>query len=59
MKVYIILEGHYDRIIRGATFSHYMASKICESFSHLGLFIEEYETMENEELRDFLNETLK
>ena len=59
MKIYIILEGNYDRIIRGATFSHYMASKICESFSHLGLFIEEYETLENEELKKSLNEILK
>ena len=59
MKVYIILEDSYERMVRGVTLSRDVADKICKSFHHLGLFIEEYETIEDETLRDFLNGTLK
>ncbi len=59
MKIYIILEDHRERIVRGVTLSPDVANKICKSFSHLGLFIEEYETIEDETLRNFLNGNLK
>ncbi len=59
MKVYIIIEGQYDSLIRGVTLSPETASKICKSFSHLGLYVKEHETIEDETLRDFLSVTLK
>jgi len=54
MKIYIILEGSTDRIIRGVTICPKLAGKICNSFSYLGLFVEEYETLDNEELKTLL-----
>jgi hypothetical protein len=56
MKIYIIIEGHYDRIIRGITLCKETAEKICEMFSYLGIFIEEYETLEDENLKNLLSE---
>jgi len=59
MKVYIILEDSYERMVRGVTLSPEVAAKVCKSFHHLNLFVEEYETLEDETLRDFLNGALK
>jgi hypothetical protein len=58
VKIYIILEGGYDRMVRGVTLSPDVAAKICKAFHHLGLFVEEYETIEDETLKNFLNGTL-
>lgn len=55
MKIHIILEGHPGRLIRGVTLSAQTALKICKAFSHLDLFFETYETIEDETLRSFLN----
>lgn len=56
MKIYIILEGHYDRITRGVTLSQTTATRICEMFNHLNLFFEEYETLEDETIKTLLSE---
>lgn len=54
MKVYIVIEGSYDPIIRCITLSHDLAKKIHNSFKHLGLSIEEHETIDDETLTKFL-----
>lgn len=54
MKVYVILECHRERMIRGVTLSADVASRICKSFSHLGIYFEEYEPIDSETLNNFL-----
>lgn len=55
MKVYIILE---NKMIQAVTLSHEVAIKICP-FAHLGLRIEEYETIEDEKLNEAASMTLE
>ncbi len=55
MKIYILIEGKIERIIRGVTLSRDIASNICGDFSYLNLAFEEYETIENVELRNLLD----
>lgn len=56
MKIYIILEGNYEREIRGVTLSNKTANQICNLFSHLGLFVEEYETLDDPQIINLLKE---
>ena len=53
MKIFVVLEGT-ERMIRCVTLSYETAKKICESFAYLSLYIETYESIEDEKLRDFL-----
>lgn len=54
MKIYILLEDPSERIIRGVTLNAALANKIMELFPNLVLFIEEYETIEDETLKNLL-----
>jgi len=47
MKIYIILEGS-ERMIRAVTLSLDVAVKLCDSFHHLGLYIEEKTPIDDE-----------
>lgn len=58
MKIFIILESHVEREIRGVTVSSELAYKICEMFKEVDLFVEEYETLEDKTLKYLLEVTV-
>ncbi len=51
MKIFIILESHSERMIRGVTKCPDLAGKICDIFPHLGLYIEEFDIIESFETK--------
>jgi hypothetical protein len=54
-KVYIITEGHYENIIRCVTFCPKVANRICESFPHLSLYVQEKYIVDDECLNKFFD----
>ena len=55
MKICVIMEGYTDRMIRGVTACSLLASKVCLMFPHLNLFFEEFETIDDVTLKNFLD----